>query len=101
MFIRRLLIVVSIAFFTLSLIDCSKESAPISSVNQTYSISCGIVTKIDDYPLYTLNYSSDYKFEEYLQTGEIPLYTSIHANVKNFSCPVSNNLKSIVNILPS
>ena len=70
----------------LGLFACDKEEDPVSSVNQTYETSCGTVTQIDDYPLFTLNYSSDYKFDEYLQTGNIPLDTSNNLNNKNYYC---------------
>jgi hypothetical protein len=86
MYIKRMFILVTIVFFSLFFYDCNKERVPTSSLNQTYETSSGTVTQIDDYPLFTLNYSSDYKFDEYLQTGEIPLYTSNNSNGKNFSC---------------
>jgi len=77
---------ISLIVFCFSLYGCGKELDPISPENQTYKTFCGIATQIDDYPLFTLNYSSDYEFDEYLQTGEIPLFTSHNSNNKNFSC---------------
>lgn len=79
-------VIISIIVFFLPFCYCDKEHEPISPVNQTYETPYGIVTQIDDYPLFTLNYTSDYKFDEYLQTGNIPLYTSNKSNSKNFSC---------------
>lgn len=86
MYSKHRFLIISFVFFYFSLCGCNKEWGPTSSVNQTYETSCGIVTQIDDYPLFTLNYTSDYKFDEYLQTGKIPLYTSDNSNGKNFSC---------------
>jgi predicted choloylglycine hydrolase len=82
-FISRLSIIV---FFGFLLYACDKKSDPISSVNQTYQTSFGTVTQIDDYPLFMLNYSSDYKFDDYLHTGNIPFYTSNNSNSKNYCC---------------
>jgi hypothetical protein len=70
-------------FICVLLYACDKESDPVSSVNET---PFGIVTQIDDYPLYKINYTADYKFDEFLQTGDIPFYTSNISNSKNYSC---------------
>ena len=82
-FISRLYIIV---FFGFLLYACDKESAPISSVNGTYETSYGSISQIDDYPLFKIYYTSDYKFDQFLQTGEIPFYTSNTSNSKNYSC---------------
>ncbi len=55
-----------------SLISCTNEQEPEQSLNQTYEIACGTVTFLDDYPLYSLNYTSDYQFDEYLESGSFP-----------------------------
>ena len=86
MYSKHMFLSVYLVFFYFFLCSCDKERDPVTSVNQTYKTSCGIVTQIDDYPLFTLNYSSDYKFDEYLQTGNIPLYPSNKSNSKNFYC---------------
>jgi choloylglycine hydrolase len=71
------------AFFYLLLCACDKESGPVSSVNET---PYGTVTQIDDYPLYKIDYSSDYKFDQFLQTGDIPFYTTNISSNKKYSC---------------
>ena len=65
---------------------CNKELTPISASGQSFEISCGTITKIDNYPLYTMNYATDYYFDEYLQTGDFPLISSINFSTKKFSC---------------
>jgi len=72
-----------IVFICLLLYTCDKESGPVSSVNET---PYGTVSQIDDYPLYKIDYSSDYKFDQFLQTGDIPFYTSNTSNSKNYGC---------------
>ena len=81
---RILLIFMFVFYFSLS--GCDKKLAPITSDNQTYSTSYGIVTQIDDYPLFTINYTSDYQFNVYLETGIIPFYSSNSSNSKNYCC---------------
>ena len=79
-FLSRLYIIV---FFSFLFYTCDKESGPVSSVNET---PYGRVTQIDDFPLYKIDYSSDYKFDQFLQTGEIPFYTSNTSKSKNYGC---------------
>lgn len=86
MHLRHLFFLVSLVFIYFFLSSCDEEWDPISSVNQTYETSYGIVNQINDYPLFAMNYSSDYKFDEYLQTGIIPIYASSKSKSKNFSC---------------
>ena len=70
-------------FLCILFYTCDKKSDPISSGSET---PYGMVTQIDDYPLYKIDYSSDYKFDQFLQTGNIPFYTSNQSNNKNYSC---------------
>jgi choloylglycine hydrolase len=86
MYSKYRFIIISIIVFFFPFCYCDKKHEPISPVNQTYETPYGVVTQIDDYPLFTLNYTSDYKFDEYLQTGQIPLYTLNKSKGKNFSC---------------
>ena len=79
-FIFRISFIVFICFFNYG---CDKESGPVSSVNET---PFGTVTQIDDYPLYKIEYSSDYKFDQFLQTGDIPFYTSSTSDSKHYGC---------------
>jgi hypothetical protein len=65
---------------------CYERWDPISSSNLIYETDYGTITQIDDYPLFELNYSFDYKFDAYLQTGNIPFYTSNNSNSKNYCC---------------
>jgi hypothetical protein len=72
-----------IFFFGFLLSACDKETGPVSSVNET---PYGTVIQIDDYPLFKMEYTSDYKFDQFLQTGDIPFYTSNTSNSKNYCC---------------
>lgn len=65
---------------------CDKESDPVSTAHKTYDTPYGTVTQIDDYPLYTLDYTSDYRFDEYLQTGNIPFNGLGNVNSGNYHC---------------
>jgi hypothetical protein len=73
----------SLVFLCFSYYACDKETGPVSYVNQT---PYGTLTLIDNYPLYKIDYSSDYKFEQFLQTGDIPFYTVNTSKNKNYSC---------------
>jgi choloylglycine hydrolase len=73
----------SITFFCFLICACNKDSGPASSVNET---PFGLITQIDDYPLYKIDYSSDYKFDQFLQNGQIPFYASNSSNNRNYSC---------------
>jgi hypothetical protein len=63
-----------------------REKTPVVPTNPTYETSCGTVTEIDDYPLFTLDYSLDYEFDEYLRTGDIPLGDSSNSTKGDFHC---------------
>ncbi|KAA3656766.1 MAG: linear amide C-N hydrolase [Calditrichaeota bacterium] len=65
---------------------CTTEETPTSSTNQTQETSFGVVMQVDDYPLFTLNYTADYHFDSYLQTGSMPVATSFSTAAKNFAC---------------
>ena len=84
--LKRFFFIVFLIFLHLSLATCNEQADPISSSGQTYETSYGSVTKIDDYPLYSINYIADYKFSEYLQTGSIPIFNTKKSNSFNFSC---------------
>jgi len=83
---KRFLSIVFLIFFYLFTSSCIEDENPITSANQIYETSYGTVTKIDDYPLYSLNYTFDYKFDEYLQTGTFPIYAQQQMKSKDFSC---------------
>jgi hypothetical protein len=65
---------------------CETKWDPVSTANQTHKTSFGTITQIDDYPLFKIVYSSDYKFDEYLQTGKIPYYVTDHSKSINYCC---------------
>ena len=83
---KKIYLIVLIVTISYLLCGCYKEWEPISAGTQAYETSYGIVTQIDDYPLFTLHYSTDYKFDEYLKTGYIPRYTFNNSSSKYFSC---------------
>jgi predicted choloylglycine hydrolase len=83
---KQFLSIVFLIFFSLFTSTCIEDENPITSANQTYETSYGTVTKVDDYPLFTLNYTTDYKFDEYLQTGIFPFLASQEININDFSC---------------
>jgi len=56
-------------------IQCENNNNPVSSSSKIYDTPYGKVSREDDYPLYNLDYTADYNFDEYLQTGSIPDYT--------------------------
>ena len=65
---------------------CTGETDPLSVISPTYKTPYGTVTQIDDYPLFRLDYSSDYKFNEYLETGYIPNYSVVNTTSVKFGC---------------
>jgi hypothetical protein len=84
--IKHVLIINVFLFFFCFLCNCEKETDPISSSNPTYQTQYGSVTQIDSYPLFTLNYIVDYKFDEYLQLGNFPQLASTQFNPEHFCC---------------
>ena len=83
---RHLFSALILVFAYLAFSSCNEETDPISPGQQTYETLYGIATKVDNYPLYSLDYSIDYKFDEYLQTGIIPSYVPVKKGSKDFSC---------------
>jgi hypothetical protein len=69
-----------------TLFGCDKEGDPTGAPGQSFHTSSGNVLKIDDYPLYTLEYVLDYKFNEYLKNGIIPLYVNNTSKSIDFAC---------------
>jgi len=86
MYLKKISLSVYLIVLAFSFYSCEKESEPVAAQNQTYEMPFGVVSQIDDYPLFTLNYSSDYKFDEYLLTGNMPLYTANYSSDAKFSC---------------
>lgn len=83
---RQMFLVLSLVLSYLVFSSCNEEADPISPGNRTYETFYGTATQVDNYPLYTLDYSFDYKFDEYLQTGIIPSYVPSSTGNKDFSC---------------
>jgi choloylglycine hydrolase len=77
------LLLVLILTINFLLSACKKDIVPVAAENET---PYGIITKIDDYPLFSIDYTSDYKFEQFLETGTIPFYSSISTKAMNYSC---------------
>ena len=83
---KRVFLIVPFILGYCLLFTCDSEQNPVSSGNETYVTAYGAVTQVDDYPLLTLTYTADYQFDAYLQTGDIPFYTSITSGSKNYAC---------------
>ena len=86
MHLKQRIIVFSIFLLCVCLYACEKNSDSTSASNGTWQTSSGTVSKVDSYPLYSLTYTADYKFDEFLQTGNIPLYSAAASDYQNFSC---------------
>ncbi len=84
MYLKRMLF--TLIFFSLFLFNCNEKNNPVTSENLTYETSFGLITQIDNNPAFTLNYSSDYKFDEYLETEDFPFFSSTFSNKGNFAC---------------
>jgi len=67
-------------------IQCENNNNPVSSSSKIYDTPYGKVSREDDYPLYNLDYTADYNFDEYLQTGSIPDYTLNKSKKIDFCC---------------
>jgi len=65
---------------------CDRNWEPVSAVNQSWLTKYGSVTLVDSYPLYKMNYTADYKFDEYLKTGDFPNLAIINPNYEKFTC---------------
>lgn len=77
---------ISVLLILLFSSGCNKELAPISVNGQSFEISYGTLTQVDNYPLFTMTYSSDYQFDEFLQNGKFPLVSSYTMDSQKFSC---------------
>jgi len=86
MYSKQIPLLFLLYFSCFFLCACDKNLNPISSTNHTYETDYGIVTQIDNNPLFKIQYSSDYKFDEYLQSGHIPFNTSNKSISKNYYC---------------
>ena len=84
--LKQIILLLSLCFIYSTICSCEKETDPVSSSNHIYHTTYGTITQIDSYPLYTFNYTSDYKFHEYLKTGNFPLLASNQIKSSNFSC---------------
>ena len=62
---------------------CDKDTGPVAYESET---PFGTISQIDDYPLFKVEYISDYKFDLYLDSGNIPYYTSVSTKSHNYSC---------------
>ena len=77
---------ISFSLLYFAFCGCDKDEGPLTSEVQTYQTSSGAVACIDNYPLYSLEYSGDYKFDEYLLTGNIPFFASNISDSTIFGC---------------
>lgn len=84
--IKYSILLILLIFLSNTVCSCKKETNPVSSPNQIYQTAYGTVTQIDSYPLYSFNYTADYEFDEYLQTGVLPQFASNQFMPDNFCC---------------
>jgi hypothetical protein len=82
----HMIILTSFLFLHFFFISCSEDEGIVNSVGDTSETSFGTVAKIDNYPLFTLNYKADYEFDEYLQSGTFPRSLSRSSEGNNFYC---------------
>ncbi len=77
-----------IYFFLYSFLSCTcdRKFDPLSTAEGSYVTSSGSVMQIDDYPLFTLQYTADYYFDEYLHTGTFPDFAYNFSRTGNYSC---------------
>ena len=83
---RQKLFILSLVFVFCFLSACDEKSDPVSADYQSFDTPFGTATQVDDYPLYTMTYTADYKFEEYLENGAIPFSSNNHTNAGNYCC---------------
>ena len=77
---------VCILITNLSVSTCDKPFDPADSIDQTWETASGTVTLIDASPLYTIEYTADYRFDDYLRTGSMPFAFAEHTDSARFSC---------------
>ena len=82
----RVFLLAVITLFHFSLISCEGEDSVITSDGDVYETPYGTVAKIDNNPLFTFNYTADYEFDKYIQTGNFPGNSSQSSDSKNFYC---------------
>jgi hypothetical protein len=77
-----------LVYFTLcfSVNSCGSEINSESSIGRTYKTAYGTVTYLDNAPLYSLTYTKDYHFDEYLETGTFPSLLSYLPEKEKYSC---------------
>jgi hypothetical protein len=61
----------SIIALLFTFIACSKNGTPLSNNNNGTSVFKSL-QKVDDYPVYMMEYEMDYQFDDYLETGNWP-----------------------------
>jgi len=78
---------IMILFFIFSFVyACNEEPENNFVESQNFETAVGIVQVIDDYPLYSLKYFEDYKFDTYLRSGIYPFTTAVQKPGNRFSC---------------
>ena len=82
----RLFLITAILLFNITLVNCNSDEGIVASAGDVSETRFGKVTKVDDYPLFTLNYTADYEFDKYLQTGDYPGSTSRTKQDSFFIC---------------
>ena len=83
-YIGRLILLLTVSFLQ---ITCKGDLSTTSATENTFSTAYGTISKLDPYPLYVLYYKTDYKFDEYLQTGLFPISSIESINSEyNYAC---------------
>ena len=84
---RYLYLILIITFpIIFSINTCTDNENPLSFQNIAYESSYGQIVQVDEYPLYSIDYSVDYKFDEYLQTGILPFNSIEYSENNDFQC---------------
>ncbi len=82
----RALLSILFLLINFSFLNCSSEEGVIDSVGDESETPFGIVAKVDDYPLFTINYTADYGFDDYLETGIYPGSSIRSEKEESFHC---------------
>ena len=91
---KNLTLLILIILIYSSSFSCTNEKEQDQSLNQTYETAYGTVTYLNDYPMYTLNYTKDYHFKDYLETGTFPSLVAYSLVDQKYACTCFSALGS-------
>jgi choloylglycine hydrolase len=76
----------SLILLCLCLLRCDSEANSPFQLAEEIETAFGTISQIDEYPLFSLTYTSDYAFDTYLLTGNVPNYAANISHAVDFSC---------------